>query len=433
MAPSLTKSATSNVAVPEAPATPSKRITRASVAAAASATPTKSTPKKSSAKAAGSSTPTSTRKTAASTTTASPGTPNKAPATKKSGGVASDARYPLFLGFWKKSVPYVDDLFAEDDLDEPHIKRKITILEKHPEIEKLYGYEPKTRLIAYLCVAIQLSLAFLFGRVWTTNTSWLVFFAVTWFVGASLTQLIGIILHEATHCLVAEDPTANKILAIFANIAIPFPIAMSFRRYHLDHHAYQGVYGKDPDLPLDIEYRLVRGNSLLKFIWLFFYPVMYVVRGASFGRDISFWEAVNICTTLIGDVAIYWVCGWKGLFYLFCSLWLGYGIHPAAAHFIQEHYTFEDGQETYSYYGSFNKIFMNIGYHNEHHDFQKVAWTNLPAVRSIATEFYDTIASHQSWWGVLWKFVTQKTYGPQSRVARPVEAHKEGRRMIRLK
>ncbi|CAG8799102.1 12159_t:CDS:2, partial [Racocetra fulgida] len=44
-------------------------------------------------------------------------------------------------------------------------------------------------------------------------------------------------------------------------------------------------------------------------------------------------------------------------------------LHPVAARYIQEHYTFDDGQETYSYYGRLNKIFMNIGYHNEHHDF----------------------------------------------------------------
>ena len=41
---------------------------------------------------------------------------------------------------------------------------------------------------------------------------------------------------------------------------------------------------------------------------------------------------------------------------------------PIAAHFIQEHFTWTDKQETYSYYGPLNFIGLNIGYHNERHD-----------------------------------------------------------------
>lgn len=99
---------------------------------------------------------------------------------------------------------------------------------------------------------------------------------------------------------------------------------------------------------------------------------MYIIRGASFGKHISVLEIYNITFSIIADFIIYKLFGLKALIYLISSLWIGYSFHPAAAHFIQEHYTYTSGQETYSYYGSLNWIFLNVGYHNEHHDFPKV-------------------------------------------------------------
>ncbi|KAF9580395.1 hypothetical protein BGW38_002979, partial [Lunasporangiospora selenospora] len=49
-----------------------------------------------------------------------------------------DHRFPLYLGDWIKSDPSKDDDIAMDDMDEPHMKRKLAILKKHPEIENLY-------------------------------------------------------------------------------------------------------------------------------------------------------------------------------------------------------------------------------------------------------------------------------------------------------
>ena len=87
------------------------------------------------------------------------------------------------------------------------------------------------------------------------------------------------IIHEAAHGLCFESPLANRILGLVANVGLPVPIAASFRRYHLEHHAYQGVKNKDPDLPLDFEIKLIKGNPVAKLIFLFFYPLMYLVRG----------------------------------------------------------------------------------------------------------------------------------------------------------
>ncbi|KNC99292.1 uncharacterized protein SPPG_05546 [Spizellomyces punctatus DAOM BR117] len=339
-----------------------------------------------------------------------------------------DRRHPLYLGDWLRSIPGKDDDIAKDDLDEPHIKRKLAILESHPEIKTLYGYEPLTKWIALLTASIQVALAYYFGRV-ATDSLWGML-ACTYIVGGSLTQVYGVIIHEATHGLCGEGMAINRAVGLVANIGIPFPIYASFRRYHLEHHAYQGVIGHDPDLPLDWEVKLIRGNPLLKFVFLFFYPMMYVVRGAAMQKRPSRWELYNWVFTITTDALVWIYCGPRGFLYLFLSLWFGYGIHPAAAHFIQEHFTFDDGQETYSYYGSLNYLFMNIGYHNEHHDFTKVPWSNLRKVRDVAPEFYNTLAYHTSWVMVLVRFILSKDIGPQSRVGRDYEDHRKGRKMV---
>ncbi|KAI8926409.1 fatty acid desaturase-domain-containing protein [Entophlyctis helioformis] len=339
-----------------------------------------------------------------------------------------DVRHPSYLGLWKRSIPGEDDDIAMDDIDEPHIKRRHAILEKHPEVKNLFGIAHSTKYIIVAVLVCQVGMAYLFGHVWTESTAALI--AASFVVGGTFTQVIGSIIHEACHGLIFKSTLLNRIAGLVANIVIPFPIAASFRRYHLEHHAYQGVVGRDPDLPLDIEIYLIKGNPFMKFLFLFFYPLMYVVRGLAMQKAPSGWEYVNWIVTLSSDAFLWHLCGPRGFLYLFLSLWFGYGIHPAAAHFIQEHFTFDDGQETYSYYGGLNAIFMNIGYHNEHHDFTKIPWTNLPALKNAAPEFYDSLASHQSWMKVHWDFIFDRTMGPQSRLGRSYDDHKRGRKMV---
>ncbi|OMJ22979.1 Sphingolipid delta(4)-desaturase DES1 [Smittium culicis] len=345
--------------------------------------------------------------------------------------VKFDPRFPDFFGFWNRSIPNRDQGPAVDKYDEPHIKRKIAILKKYPQIKELAGYDIRTKYITFAAVTAHIALAYYFGRIFTG--SWYVFALASYCLGASIAALYGVIFHEITHNLAAPTSLENRFIGLVANIPLLIPLAMSFRRYHLEHHTYQGVKGYDPDLPLDWEVKYIGNNPILKFLWLMIYGIMYIVRGLAMNKPLRRWELINWAWSVGTNTALYYLVGGKGIGFLALSVAFGYGPHPGAAHFIQEHYTFANGQETYNYYGSGNLIYMNIGYHNEHHDFHNIPWSNLPKVKAIAMEFYDNMAYHDSWWRVLYLFVTCKLLAPQSRVVRSYEDHTYARKNLRVK
>ena len=97
------------------------------------------------------------------------------------------------------------------------------------------------------------------------------------------------------------------------------------------------------------------------------------------------------------------------------------GLHPLGARWIQEHYTLDSEQETYSYYGPLNLLALNMGYHNEHHDFPAIPWNRLPEVTRLAPEYYENLSSHSSWTKLLLEFIFNPEYTLYSRVRRQVE------------
>ncbi|WP_420318948.1 fatty acid desaturase [Ekhidna sp.] len=320
--------------------------------------------------------------------------------------------------------------------DEPHFRRRMQMLKDHPEINQLFGYDSRSFFIIVLVVVTQFGIAWLFQNQisdWTFGKQLLVLLPASFFIGSLLNHWCAMFIHEAAHDLCARTPLANKLMALFANFPIINPLAMSFRRYHLKHHAWLGVEDMDRDLPSQFEVRLIRNNAFLKFIWLLLYPLFYVGRYlfSHHMKKPDIWEIFNLVLQMSVNVAIVYMFGWTGFGYLFLSTWFGHGIHPVAAHFIHEHYIYDHPQETYSYYGPFNKICFNVGYHFEHHDFMEIPGSKLPQMHKIAPEYYKDCKSHNSWTMVVLEFIFSRNMGPSKRIVRTLDTHHSFRRKWR--
>lgn len=303
--------------------------------------------------------------------------------------------------------------FYWDDGAEPHVGRRAQILKAHPEIKKLMGHDKATKYKVLVSVMIQImSLHLLQGAPWYT---WC-FFCYT--LSGSINHMMTLAMHEISHNLGAKKVLHNRLLAIFANLPMGVPAAASFKRYHLEHHRYQGEDIVDVDIPTNWEGWFF-DSSLKKMLWVLLQPAFYSLRPMFVNpKDPSKWEFINIAITIVFDSVIVYFYGIGGLLYLFVGTLLGMGLHPVAGHFIAEHYVMHKGQETYSYYGPLNWLTFNVGYHNEHHDFPYVPGKHLPTVRKIAPEFYDDIPHYHSWSKTIYDYIVDPDVDPYARTKR---------------
>jgi len=301
------------------------------------------------------------------------------------------------------------------DGPEPHVQRGQEILAAHPEIGKLLGPYWPTGLFVFLLVGFQIFLAYA-----VSLGSWWWVFPAAYLVGTVVCHALWVLIHDCTHNLVFKTPLPNKFLQIFANLPHILPSAMSFRKYHLRHHRYQGDPQLDADLASRFEARLAGRSALGKAFWLLFF---FAFQSTRVGRlnQIKFldpWTLLNMLVAFSFDAAVVLIFGWKALVFLFLSSIFSVGLHPLGARWIQEHFVVHPGQETFSYYGPLNKLAFNVGYHNEHHDFMRVCWKQLPQIRAMAPEFYNNLYYHTSWTKLLMRFLWDPKITLYSRAVR---------------
>lgn len=303
--------------------------------------------------------------------------------------------------------------------DQPHPQRTRDILKAHPEVRQLIGRNPWTAAIMVFVLALQLGIAYTLGRVLAPQYWWLAPIAA-FCIGAFCNHTMYVIIHEATHNLVFMSKIANRWVALGADLPNLVPGSMGFVVFHLKHHAHQGDHDQDADMANDWEARLIGNSSIGKAFWLLLFPVFQVTRPARLTaiNMWSRWTWINLTMAVLFDVAVLYFCGWVGLLYLVFSFFFSIGLHPVGGRWIQEHYTPDAEQETFSYYGPINIIALNVGYHNEHHDFPSIPWNNLPKLKAMAPEFYDNLKYHTSWTKIWLTFIFDKKYSLYSRVER---------------
>ena len=211
----------------------------------------------------------------------------------------------------------------------------------------------------------------------------------------------------------------NELLSIFCNFGQAIPCGIAFKRYHYDHHIHLGESILDPDLPTQWEIDTFR-TPFMKFVFLFIFIFTYTLRPLIINPKVpSKMEIFNIVIVLFVDYLIFVYLGFWPLVYIVGSTIFGMCFHPFAFHFIARHFELKPGVETYSYYGWFNVLQLNMGYHVEHHDFPKVPPSKLPMITKIAPEFYENIGWYDSYWNLIYEFIFNENVGPWSRMVRP--------------
>ena len=294
---------------------------------------------------------------------------------------------------------------AEFDLvsyDEPHLERTRALLKAHPEVRALFGPRAATAWWVFAIVAVQIVVAILLR-----HAPWWAVLLAAYAFGAFANHALWTLIHDCTHNLVFGRARYDAMLQMVANLPIVFPAAISFRKYHLLHHRFQGDPELDADLASPLEARLVGNSRFRKALWLLTFFVWQAVRVPRLKRIRMWdrWYVANLAIQIAFVAVLWWTAGGTAVLYLTLASIFSIGLHPVGARWIQEHYLTFPNQETFSYYGPLNRVAFNVGYHNEHHDLMTVAWSRLPKVRAAAPEFYDRLHAHQSWTRLLLRFI----------------------------
>jgi sphingolipid delta-4 desaturase len=276
--------------------------------------------------------------------------------------------------------------------DRSHVERRRLILAAHPEVRTLFGKDDITFKITAGIFLGQTLIAAALG--WLGLSYWPLALLMAIFVGAFANHANFVVIHDAIHNCVFEST-------------------------HIKHHSHLSAYDYDADVPSRWETEWVGNSTWRKALWLFFFPAVQLARLSRLKGTVpimGFWTYVNTAVIAVFDLCVLLAFGPNALLYLILSFWFSVGgLHPLSARWLQEHFAFGPNQGTFDYYGPLNRLALNIGYHNEHHDFHEIPWRRLPELTRMAPEFYEPLGCHRSWMALLVTFVFDPRYSLATR------------------
>jgi len=315
----------------------------------------------------------------------------------------------------KQSTGYQREYTRVDYAQAHHIRRKL-LLKDHPEVSSLIDTDLSSALWVVLIVAFQAVMSYLLRGV----DNWLLLFGLGYTIGAAMDHAMWVLVHDLTHDAVFKSHAWNMFWHLVANLPMLFPATVSFRHYHLMHHSYLNETYMDPDMPSLLEANVFGSTAVGKALWMLGFPIFQGLRMIRYSQEGLFdrWLFGNYLFQALYVSGSWYLLGPNAMFYLAVSSYFSISLHPLGARWVAEHYAPAPNQETYSYYGSANLIAFNIGYHNEHHDLPKVPWSKLPVLKKMAPEYYDSLVSHNSYFKIMWHFISDSNFTLKSRVVR---------------
>merc|ERR1711998_409136 len=124
-------------------------------------------------------------------------------------------------------------------------------------------------------------------------------------------------MHELSHNLWFATPWLNPIFAFFINCPTCVASAATFKRYHLEHHSFQGTDVWDADIPTKLEGKLFRYTPT-KILWDALQPFFYGFRPIIMKpKPITPLEIYNWIVVGTFDFLVLHYWGHKALIYLF--------------------------------------------------------------------------------------------------------------------
>merc|ERR1711976_593068 len=136
------------------------------------------------------------------------------------------------------------------------------------------GFDPRLKYTVLAMVLAQVVTAF-----FLREAAWGTILLLGYCWGGVINHSLTLAIHEISHsCAFGHrHPYKNRILGILANLPLGIPYSTFFKKYHIEHHKYQGDDEMDVDIPSRFEARFFNASGT-KFLWLLLQPLFYALR-----------------------------------------------------------------------------------------------------------------------------------------------------------